>query len=197
VTCAVTVGLCLLFALAWTAAWPLLGDLDTPGGDMSLRASLRDAVRHYLGTAHIDTIPDHLHRMENTMAQWIDVLNGLVAQTEAASAAQATSFSNLQGAINRQTADIAELRRLLDDAAQNAGEVTPEMQAKVTAIATALDDMKKAADTADNGFEPVETPEEPPSAPVDTPELPGDVPVDGPVVEPGTDTPVEGDTQRR
>jgi hypothetical protein len=181
VTLAVTVGVSTLIAIGFVAAWPLLGHLDNhTGGDMSLRESLRDAVRHYLGTAHIDTIPDRLHRMEQTMATWTTVLNGLVEQTTAASAAQATSFSNLQGAINRQTEAIADLQRQLAEA----GEVTPEMQARVAEISAALDDMKKAADTADNGFEPVD---EAPEQPSETPD--NEVPVEEQPTTPGVEVP--------
>jgi uncharacterized phage infection (PIP) family protein YhgE len=108
---------------------------------------MRTWLRRYLG---LDTL-------EETMATWTDVLNQLVAQTTAASAAQATSFSNLQAAINRQGTEIAELRDLL----ANGGEVTGEMQAKVDAIAQSLIDMRTAADTADNGFEPAPDDEDP------------------------------------
>jgi hypothetical protein len=179
VSAAVLIGLCLLFALAWTAAWPLLGELDTPGGDMGLRASLRDAVRHYLGTAHIDTIPDHLHRMENTMSEITEALNRLAQQVNGVSAAQATSFHNLQVAID-------ELR---------AGKLSAEQAEIVDRIEKSLTKLGEDAAAGDDGFEPTPAPETPggetPAGPVDTPELPGDVPVDSPVVEPGTDTPAE------
>jgi hypothetical protein len=112
------------------------------------RHPIRDDLRRFLGTADLLTA---LHRMENTMATWQTVLNGLVEQTTAASAAQATSFHNLQGAIDRQGDQIDELKALLADG----GEVTPEMQAKADEISQALTDMKAAADAADDGFEPV------------------------------------------
>lgn len=138
------------------------------------RPVFRARLRRYLGT---DTLP----RMERTMANWLTVLNGLVEQTTAASAAQAASFSNLQGAINRQSTAIADLQKQLADAVANGADVPADMQAKVTEISQALDDMKKAADTADNGFEPVEdeepeTPEGEPTAPpiTDEPVEPAD-----------------------
>nr|WP_221374382.1 hypothetical protein [Actinoplanes polyasparticus] len=162
-------------ALAWVACWALLGRLDN---ELEADMDLRDRIRAYLNT-------DRLPRMEQNMADWLTTLNGLVQQTTAASAAQATSFSNLQGAIGRQTADIAELRRLLEQA----GEVTPEMQALAAQIGQSLDDMKKAAETADNGFEPVE--EVPTDVPGDgVPPTDGQPPVDAPV-EPVTDVPAE------
>lgn len=119
---------------------------------------LRSGLRRYLGIEHIH---EHLQRMENTMANWQNVLNGIVEQTTAASAAQATSFHNLQSAIDRQTGQLADLAQQLADAVANNGEVTPEMQAKVDQITQSLTDMKDAADAADNGFEPVEEPTEP------------------------------------
>ncbi|WP_250029775.1 hypothetical protein [Paractinoplanes maris] len=189
-TTAVTYGLVLLFALAWVAAWPALGQLDNELEEAPV--SLRSRIRAYLGT---DTLP----RMEQAMATWTTVLNGLVEQTTAASAAQATSFTNLQNAITRQTTAIGDLQSQLETAVANGDSVPEGMQAKVVEISQALDDMKKAADTADNGFEPVE--ETPAEEPVEVPG--GDTsPVDQPV-EPGTDVPPaeetteQGNTARR
>lgn len=120
----------------------------------ALRLSIRDSVRDYLGT-------DALPRMESTMSDWLTVLNGLVTQTSEASAAQQASFLNLHNGINRLDSQIADLRQQLADALANQGTVTPEMQALADQISTSLGDMKTAADTADDGFEPVAAPTEP------------------------------------
>lgn len=187
-TTAVTLGLAVLLALAYAACWPLLGHLDNRLEEPmpSPLHTLRNAARHWLGTAHIDDLPERLTRMENSMTSWTTVLNGLVEQTTAASAAQATSFSNLQGAITRQTTAIGDLQRQLETAIANGDTVPEGMQAKVAEISAALDDMKKAADTADNGFEPVdEEPAEPETPVEETPANP-DVPA-----EPTPDVPVD------
>jgi ABC-type transporter Mla subunit MlaD len=125
-----------------------------------LREHIRTGVRSYLGT-------DALPRLESTMSDWLTVLNGLVTQTSEASAAQQASFLNLHNGINRLDGQIADLQQQLADALANSGTVTPEMQALADQISTSLDDMKTAADTADDGFEPVAAPVEP-TTPVET-----------------------------
>jgi 3-oxoacyl-(acyl-carrier-protein) synthase len=99
---------------------------------------IRKSLRGLLGT---DTI---LTRMEHTMAKVIDLLNGLVAQETAASAAQATSFHNLQSAIDN-------LQQAVRD-----GEVSPEIQAAVDQLSAGFTSLQQAADDADTGFEPAE-----------------------------------------
>jgi len=162
VSTAVTLAFAALFALAFTAAWPLLGHLDNRLEEPM--TSLKQHLRTYLGIAGLH---HHIDELESNMADWNTVLNGLVEQTTATSAAQATSFSNLQNGLNAQGDQIRELRQLLDDAIANQGTVTPEMQAKVDEISQSLTTMKDAADSADNGFEPVEPVEpEQPTVPV-------------------------------
>lgn len=197
-TTAITLALCFLFALAFTAAWPMLGRLDNElGGDMtdpshgiwattepvSRPASLRDRIRRYLGTDN--------PRMENTMATMLELLTGLTAKTTEASAAQQASFLNLHNAVDKLTTNVARLEQLVRD-----GEASEELQTLATQISENLGDMKKAADTADDGFEPVEAP------PVETPGgdvPPADQPVeDGTPVEPGNEVPpTDGSTSRR
>ncbi len=99
---------------------------------------MRTWIRRYLGTTNL----------EETMATVIELLNGLVAQQTAASAAQATSFSNLHSAITR-----------LEDAVRN-GDASPEIQAAVNDLSAGFTALQKAADDADNGLEPAE-PEQP------------------------------------
>ncbi|GGN39558.1 hypothetical protein FHR83_006692 [Actinoplanes campanulatus] len=80
--------------------------------------------------------------LEEHMARIIDLLNGLVAQQTAASAAQATSFNNLHAAIDR-----------LETAVRD-GEASPEIEAAVGQLRDGFDALQKAADDADNGHEP-------------------------------------------
>jgi hypothetical protein len=138
------------------------------------RPRLRDHVRAYLGT-------DRIPRLESTMAKVIDLLNGLIAQQTAASAAQATSFSNLQNAITR-----------LEQAVRD-GEASPEIQAAVNDLRGGFETLQRAADEADNGHEPV-APEQPadPTQP-QAPEQPaGEAPTD-----PSVETPAVEDRSNR
>lgn len=134
---------------------------------------LRDHIRRYLGT---QTIPNHLADLEERMTTMLELLNGLVTKTTEASAAQQASFLNLHNAVGKLTTNVARLEQLVRD-----GETSEELQAVAAQIRTNLDDMKRAADTADDGFEPVEAPTDP-GAPV------AEVPAEQPVVETPTDT---------
>jgi hypothetical protein len=145
--------------------------------------SFRDRLRAYLGT---DTNP----RIEEHMANEIlTLLNGLVAQTSELSATQQASVVNIHNGFERMNTSIRDLSQQLADALANDGKVTPEMQAAADQIQSALADIKKGAETADDDFEPVEAPTEPtdpnvPSGPVDG----GDTPV---VTDPIDGTPVD------
>ena len=123
---------------------------------------MRTWIRAYLGT----------HHLEEHMATITDALNRLASQVNAVSAAQATSFTNLQNAI-------VELR---------AGNLSPEQQALVDQIEASLVKLGDDAQAGDDGFEP-----QPP-----TDEQPGDedptVPVDG---EPTDGDVLPQDTARR
>ncbi len=150
-----------------------------------------ERVRRWLGTDQIASLTDRFNAQEATMTTMLELLTGLVTKTTEASAAQQASFLNLHNAVDKLTANVARLEQLVAN-----GDATEEMQTLATEIRTNLDDMKKAADTADDGFEPVETPTEPtepgtptePATPVEpTPDVPGDPQVPG-------DTPAEGET---
>jgi hypothetical protein len=169
------VTLAVLLSIVAASACLLLGRLDNRlGGDMLAdpRNGLQQHLQRWLG---IDHLHHHLRRQENLMAQVIDLLNGLIAQDTAASAAQATSFHNIDAAI-------ADLRQ----AVANQGEATPEVQAAVDKLSAGFASLQKAAEDegklyepADNGDQPVVTP------PADG----GDTPVDN-----GGDVPDNGDT---
>ncbi|WP_431935808.1 hypothetical protein [Micromonospora sp. RP3T] len=107
-----------------------------------------------------------LHRLENTMATVVEVLETLTNQQTATSEAQRASFANLQAAISDLT-----------EAVRN-GEVSPEIQAAADRIAAGFDQMKNDADAADDGYE--RTPTDPGTEPTD-PTLPGE----GDGTEPG------------
>ncbi|MGX6605646.1 hypothetical protein ACWKSP_26460 [Micromonosporaceae bacterium Da 78-11] len=136
--------------------------------------SLRTRLRAYLGT-------DPNPALEATMTTFLTLLTGLAEQQQAASAAQQASFLNLHNAVDKLTQSITDLQTAVAN-----GDVSDEVQAAATAISENLTTMKKAAETADDGFEPVEVPTEPTD--------PGTgVPVDGqPVVtDPIDGTPVD------
>lgn len=159
---------------------------------LDLHNRLRNAIRRYLGTKQA---LNHISDLEERMATWLTVMNGLVEQSTAASAAQQTSFANLHNGQVRQEQQIAEFKQMLADALAKNGEVTPEMQAKVDEISQTLTDMKNAADTADDGFEPVEEPtDEVPPVEQPTEEQP---PVVTEPVEGEPTVPSEGETRRR
>lgn len=165
-TTAVTLALALLFALAFTACWPLLAHLDNELEEPPV--SLRDHLRRYLGT---DNLPK-----EHTMSEITDALNRLAQQVNGVSAAQATSFHNLQVAID-------ELR---------AGKLTAEQAEIVDRIEKSLTKLGEDAQAGDDGFEPVEQPTEVPGD--QTPTVPGteEPPTDGTTpVEAGTDVPAD------
>lgn len=152
--------------------------------------SLRIRLRAFLGT-------DHLPPLESQMTTMLELLNGLLNQSKEASAAQQASFLNLHNAVGRLDSQVADLRQQLADAAANGDSVTEEMQVLANDITTSLGDMKKAAETADDGFEPVEEPTEgtepgtdvpaEPAPADETPTVPVEVPVEGaPVTDEGT-----------
>src|ERR1051325_1394106 len=111
--------------------------------------SLRDRIRAYLGT---DTLP----RMETTMTTMLELLTGLTAKTTEASAAQQASFLNLHNAVDKLTGNLARLERL-----PPGREASEEPHTRAAQISENLTYMKKAANPADDGFEPVEAPAEP------------------------------------
>ncbi len=127
---------------------------------------MRDWLRRYLGTRQA---LNHLADLEERMSEITDALNRLAEQTNAVSAAQATSFSNLQAAIN-------DLK---------AGKLSPEQQEIVTRIENSLTKLGDDAQRADDGYEQVpdvdpgdEQPTDPNGQPVTDPQ--GDVlPQDG------------------
>lgn len=108
--------------------------LDTSLGVAVLvdpRPALRDRARAWLGT---DRIATNLRRIEDHVTAVIDLLNSLAAQQEAVSAAQATSFHNIDVAVQ-------ELR----DAVAN-GDATPEVQAAADKLAAGFAALQQAAE---------------------------------------------------
>lgn len=112
----------------------------TPPDDLG--ALIRASLRTQLGT---DTLP----RLEQKMSEITDALNALAEQVSGVSAAQATSFHNLQAAID-------ELK---------AGKLNAEQKEIVGRIETALTKLGEDAQRADDGTEPVEQPPVDPNAP--------------------------------
>ncbi len=117
----------------------------------------RTRIRAYLGT-------DHLTRIEADMAKVIDLFNSLVAQEAATSAAQATSFHNIDLAFKK-----------LQDAVAN-GDASPEVQAAADQLAAGFASLQKAAEDEGNLYQPPADGGDTPPAGGDTP--PGDVPVE-------------------
>lgn len=132
--------------------------------------SLRDDVRAYLGT-------DRIRNLEDNMVKVIDLLNNLAAQQEAASAAQASSFHNIDAAFAK-----------LQDAISS-GNASPEVQAAADQLAAGFNSLQKAAEDEGRLYEQVEEPTDPtiPPGPVD----PGTEPTNPDV--PVADNTVPGD----
>jgi hypothetical protein len=136
----------------------------------------RTRIRALLGT---DTLP----RIEALMAnEMLTLLQGLAAQTAELNATQQASVVNIHNA------SIRDLSQQLADALAADGKVTPEMQAAADQIQTALADIKKGAETADDDFEPAEDPADDEPAGGDVPADGGDTPVD---TDPVDTTPVD------
>lgn len=104
---------------------------------------------------------DILPRLERHMATITEALTALAEQVNAVSAAQASSFHNLQVAITTL----------------KSGELSAEQQAAVDQIVKSLSGLADDAQKADDGYEPAQNPA-------------GDVPADGTPVE-GGDTPAD------
>jgi hypothetical protein len=163
-------GLAVLLTIAATSAFLLLGRLDNRLGDDMLldpRMTLAMRIQRWLGIDHLHT---HLQRIEADMAKVIDLFNGLVAQEAAASAAQATSFHNI---------DVAFAK--LQDAIAN-GDASPEVQAAADQLAAGFASLQKAAEDEGKLYEPADDNG-------DQPADGGDTPVDN-----GGDVPDSGDT---
>jgi hypothetical protein len=133
------------------------------------RPTLRDWTREWLG---ITALHHHLRGMEHTMATITDALTRLAQQVNDVSAAQASSFHNLQAAIDTL----------------KSGELSTEQQDAVDQIEKSLIKMGEDARTADDGYEPAGPPADEPTG--------GDVPGDLPTpADNSTDQPVD-DTGR-
>lgn len=123
--------------------------------DDGRRPFLAEQIQQWLG---IDHLHEQLRRIEAHMSEMTDLFNGLVAQQEAASAAQTTSFHNIDAAF-------AELK----DALAN-GTVTPEVQAAADKLSAGFASLQKAAEDEGTLYAPVE----PPADGGDTPDQPVD-----------------------
>ncbi len=131
-TCAVIAGLTLLLALAWIAAWPLLGRLDNRLEEAPM--SLRDHIRRYFGTL---AISNHLANLEETMATALEQL------------------TELRAAVTDMNSD---LTAKLDQLAAAQGEFTPEAQQvfdDIKQTVAAADAKVGDADGSDAPAEPV------------------------------------------
>lgn len=109
---------------------------------------IQDAIRDYLGTAHLNRqvrrALHHLTEQGTTMATITEALTRLAEQVNAVSAAQATSFANLQSAVGA-------LKR---------GDLSEDQQAAVDQIEASLLTMGEDAQRADDDVEP-EVPADP------------------------------------
>lgn len=106
------------------------------------------------------------------MATITDALTALAEQVNAVSAAQATSFLNLQSAIDKL----------------KSGELTAEQQDAVAQIEKSLTTLADDATKADDGYEPVAPPADGGDVPADG----GDTPVDnGGDMTPAADVPAD------
>jgi len=159
VTTAAFTLLAVLLSLFAVAACLQLGRLDNQlGGDMF--ADSRTRLREWLG---ITGLYEHLNEQERTMAKVIDLLNSLVTQQQAASAAQATSFHNIDAAFARLQQAIAD------------GEVSPEVQAATDQLAAGFASLQKAAEDEGRLYQPADANDQPADG-GNTPDNGGNVP---------------------
>ncbi len=111
--------------------------------------ALWDALRDRLGLdalrRQINHIHEHDQRQENAMAKLSDELDDIARRQTAIKDAIAASATNLRTAIDKLTEQVADL---------SDGELNSEQQAKVDAIKATADEIRTAAESADDGFEP-------------------------------------------
>ena len=103
-------------------------------------------LQRHLGIAEVRTA---LHRQEIRMAKISDELDDVQRRIQAAREAQDASNANVRGALVRLEAKVAELEAII-----NNGEADPEVQAKLDELKSAADDVRTAAESADDGYEP-------------------------------------------
>jgi hypothetical protein len=146
--------------------------IGQPGSPLSLRARVQAAIRDYLGISDVVRSQARnrltLIKLGVTVATISDALTRLAEQVNAVSAAQATSFTNLQNAV-------ARLR---------SGELTAEQQDAVDQIERSLLTMGEGAQRADDDVEGDDAP--PADAPAE--QLATDASADGETV-PDADAP--------
>ncbi|MCG5464215.1 hypothetical protein MED01_002380 [Micromonospora sp. MED01] len=83
------------------------------------------------------------------MAKISDELDDVQRRIQAAREAQDASNQNVRDALTRLEAKVAELETIIND-----GEASPEVQAKLDELKSAADDVRTAAESADDGYEP-------------------------------------------
>lgn len=113
------------------------------------RPSPRWAVlRDVLGTNEVlhrlTQIGQAQQRQETAMGKLTDELNDVSRRLDAVREAQTSSTTNIRGALERLESEVSALRD---------GDLTEEQQARVDAIKAAADDLRSAAESADDGYE--------------------------------------------
>ncbi len=151
---------------------------------------LADHVRRWLGVDTLPRINRKLDALEAKMADILDVLHGIANNTTELNATQQAAALNVSNGFRKLEADVADLKAQLAQALEDQIQVTPEIQALVDRINDGLTTVKTNIQTMDDGFEPVDTPEQPVD---ETPT--GEVPAEEPVTDPGNAITPDADTR--
>lgn len=95
--------------------------------------------------ARLDHIHQHHQRQETAMAKLADELDDIARRQTAIKDAITASTANLRTALDKLNAEVEGLRD---------GELSDEQQQRVDAIKAAADEIRVAAESADDGYEP-------------------------------------------
>lgn len=99
-------------------------------------------LQRRLGTAGVRTA---LHRLETRMGKLSDELEDISRRQDAIREAVTASNTNVRAALERMEAELDALRN---------GDLTDEQQARVDAIKEQADQIRAAAESTDDGYEP-------------------------------------------
>lgn len=105
-------------------------------------AHLRALATH---TQRLEHLHEHAQRQENIMAKLSDELDDIARRQVAIKDALTASTANTRDALARLEAEVEGLRD---------GDLSLEQQQRVDAIKAAADDLRAAAASADDGYEP-------------------------------------------
>ncbi|HEY6116780.1 MAG TPA: hypothetical protein VI172_12555 [Candidatus Dormibacteraeota bacterium] len=102
-------------------------------------------LRAFTLTARLEHLHEHAQRQENIMAKLSDELDDIARRQAAIKDAITASTTNTRAALQRLETEVEALRD---------GDLSDEQQQRVNAIKAAADDLRTAAESADDGYEP-------------------------------------------